>query len=58
MIYRKIIRPLMFMLSPERAHRITIAALRAVGMIPGSRWLMSRLMAVRDPALEREVVGV
>lgn len=58
MIYRKIIRPLMFMLSPERAHRITIAALRAVGMIPGSRWLMSRLMAVRDPALEREVFGV
>lgn len=57
-MYRNIVRPLMFQLSAEQAHRITVAALRIAGFIPGSKWIMNKLYAVRHPSLEREVFGV
>ena len=56
-MYRRIIQPLLFALSIERAHRVVLLALRAVGMIPGGRWLLDKCCAVRHPALEREVFG-
>lgn len=58
MIYRKLIRPLLFSLSIERAHRLVLVALRALGAVPGGRWLLSRCYAVEDPSLEREVFGL
>ena len=57
-MYTQIIRPLLFCLSPENVHKLTIAALRFAGYIPGSKWLMEKLFAVKHPALEREVFGV
>ncbi len=57
-MYRKIIKPLLFSLSIERAHRIVILFLRIVGLIPGGRWLLHKCYAVEHPALEREVFGI
>lgn len=58
MIYRKLIRPLLFSLSIERAHRLVLVALRALGAVPGGRWLLRSIYAVEHPSLEREVFGV
>lgn len=57
-MYKKIIQPLLFCLSIERAHRTVLLLLRIAGAVPGGRWLLSRLFAVRHPALEREVFGL
>lgn len=57
-MYRKIIRPLLFSLSIERAHRAVLLALRIIGLIPGGRWLLDKCFTIRHPALEREVFGV
>ena len=58
MLYRNIIKPLLFFLSIERAHRIALLALRVLGMVPGGRWLLRKVYAVESPALEREVFGL
>lgn len=57
-MYRKIIRPILFRLNPEQAHRLVVLALRIVGWIPGAGWLLERCCALRDERLEREVFGV
>lgn len=56
-MYRKVIRPLLFALPIEQAHRLVSLLLRVVGMIPGGRWLLDKCFAIRHPALEREVFG-
>lgn len=58
MIYEKIIKPILFRLPIERAHRLTLIALRLIGMVPGGRWLLRKSHAVESPALEREVFGI
>lgn len=57
-MYRKLIQPILFALSIERAHRLVMRLLRLAGMIPGGRWLLGKCWAVRHPALEREVFGI
>ncbi|MBQ5718830.1 MAG: quinone-dependent dihydroorotate dehydrogenase, partial [Alistipes sp.] len=57
-MYRKIIRPILFRLNPEQAHRLVVLVLRMVGWIPGAGWLLERCCALRDERLEREVFGV
>lgn len=57
-MYRHIIQPILFSLSIEQAHRVVMLLLRAVGAIPGGRWLLRKCCAVRHPSLEREVFGV
>lgn len=57
-MYRKLIQPILFSLTIERAHRLVLHLLRLVGSIPGGRWLLRRCWAVRHPALEREVFGL
>ena len=56
-MYRHLLRPLFFLLQPELAHRIVLWLLRGLGLIPGGRWLLAQLLAVRHPALGREVFG-
>lgn len=57
-MYRTIIKPLLFSLTIERAHRVVLLLLRILGLIPGGRWLLRRCYAVEHPALEREVFGM
>lgn len=57
-MYRHIIKPILFSLSIEQAHRVVMILLHLIGMIPGGRWLLRKCCAVRHPALEREVFGI
>lgn len=57
-MYRSIIKPLLFWLTIEQAHRTALLLLRIVGYIPGGRWLLHSIYAVEHPSLEREVFGM
>lgn len=57
-MYHRIIKPILFSLNIERAHRVVLRLLRLVGLIPCGRWLLGKCWAVRHPALEREVFGI
>ena len=57
-MYRKFIKPILFALPIEQAHRIVLLLLRIIGLIPGGRWLLHKTYAVEHPALEREVFGM
>lgn len=56
-MYRRILKPILFSLTIERAHRLVLVLLRIAGLIPGGRWLLAKCHTVRHPALEREVFG-
>ncbi|MBE5033867.1 quinone-dependent dihydroorotate dehydrogenase [Gallalistipes aquisgranensis] len=57
-MYRHILRPILFLISPERIHRIIVAMLRLCHYLPGSRALLRACFACRHPSLEREVFGM
>lgn len=57
-MYRRIIKPILFSLTIERAHHVALLLLRIIGLIPGGRWLLRKCYTVQHPALEREVFGV
>ena len=57
-MYQRVIKPILFSLSIERAHRVVILLLRIIGMIPGGRCLLHKCYGVEPPALEPEVFGI
>jgi dihydroorotate dehydrogenase len=48
------LKPILFLLSPEKAHQFTVALLE----IPGVAWVLRQIYALKHPALEREVMGL
>jgi len=57
-MYRALFRPLLFLLSPERAHDFTFGFLKFISSIPGVKALLSQIYAVEDPRLERKFLGL
>tara|TARA_B100000809_G_scaffold266886_1_gene332552 strand:- start:3417 stop:4457 length:1041 start_codon:yes stop_codon:yes gene_type:complete len=57
-VYRSLIRPLLFLLSPEKVHHFTFSALKTLFKIPGVKGLFASLYQVNDKRLEREVFGL
>ena len=57
-MYKYILKPLLFALNAELAHRTAVALLRIVGRMPGGHWLLRKSYAVADTRLEREVYGL
>ncbi len=52
------LRILNFFIGPERTHSVVVGVLRAVGSIPGGRWMLRKIYAVEHPSLEREAFGM
>lgn len=57
-MYKTIIRPLLFLFSPEAIHHILVRLLKIGRWIPGFNALMRVCFTVRHPSLEREVFGL
>jgi dihydroorotate dehydrogenase len=57
-MYKYLIRPLLFLFSPETIHYIIVLILKIVFNIPGLSWLLGLLFKVRDKRLEREFGGL
>jgi dihydroorotate dehydrogenase len=57
MLYKKLIRPIFFLLNPEFAHKLVVATLKVAFTIPGVRFLCLKMFTVSHPSLQREVFG-
>ncbi len=57
-MYKGLIRPLLFLLPPERAHYFTFDLLRFLHWIPGMGGLFRSLFSYRNKSLERELFGL
>ncbi len=57
-MYTKLIRPLLFKISPEAIHHIIVRALKVLHYIPGGHAMLAAVCEVRNPILEREVFGL
>ena len=51
-------RSLLFSLSAETAHRLTLGLLRLFCLLPGSLWLLRLLFSIDDPRLRLRVLGL
>lgn len=57
-MYRLIIRPILFLFPPETIHHLLIRFLKVLFAIPGIKALTRSLFHVKNPALEREFLGM
>jgi dihydroorotate dehydrogenase len=57
-IYRWLIRPLLWLLPAETAHHLAFAGLRAACKVPGLRGLLRALCRVDDPVLRVRALGL
>lgn len=57
-MYKIFIRPLFFLVDPEKIHHIVFAVLRVSGRIPGIKTLLRLLFHFEDPQLERVIFGL
>ncbi len=57
-MYKLIIRPILFLLSPERVHALVVLAIKIGFLIPGIKWVVKKSFSVNHPKLERTVFGI
>ena len=51
-------KPLLFLFSPEKAHRITVFLLDAAAAIPPVRWLLRQLFCETEAVLKKNILGL
>ena len=57
-MYRRLIKPILFLFPPETIHSLLIGFLKIVFVIPGVRALIHRIYHLSDPLLETEFLGM
>ncbi len=57
-MYKLLIRPLLFLLPAEKAHNITMGALKVLRYIPGARAFTRMCFCRRSKSLETELFGI
>ncbi len=57
-MYKQLIRPLLFCFDPEKVHYFTFSLIRLLSKIPGVSFIFKAIYEVNDPRLEREVFGL
>lgn len=58
MIYKSIIRPILFSFDAETVHHHVVSLLRIGFAIPGTKALIRKLLTVEHPLLERRLFGI
>lgn len=58
MLYEHLLRPLLFSLDPERAHRLAVRGLAALEQVPGGLSLVRSFSLPPDPSLAVEAFGL
>jgi len=57
-MYKRLIKPIFFLFSPETIHHIVFAALKILFKIPFFWWFVRKSHSVEDPKLKRTVFGI
>lgn len=58
MIYKALIRPLLFLLPAEKAHHFSFSSLKFLLAIPGLSLIVGKLFKLNSKSLEREIWGI
>jgi len=58
MLYKKIVRPLLFLISPETIHHIVFKCIKISFLIPGVKQIVQIFYVKDDKRLERKVFGI
>ena len=57
-MYKSVIRPLLFTMSPEKAHHFTTSAFKTMLKIPGMKGIFRSMYCVEDDRLKRKLFGL
>lgn len=57
-MYKHVIKPILFLFSPDFIHHTIILAGRIIQMIPPMRWILRKWWAYEDVSLEQDLLGV
>ena len=58
MLYRVLIRPLLFLFPAEKAHKIALRALKVLRYIPGAKFIVRLFCKRRSKSLQKELFGI
>jgi dihydroorotate dehydrogenase len=58
MLYRKIIKPLLFLLSAESAHQVVFSLLKIAFVIPGIKSMVKAFYCEQHPSLVKKLMGL
>lgn len=58
MVYKYLLKPILFLFSPESSHHLVVSMLEFVIKIPGGEWLLQKIFCVQDSSLQRNVFGL
>ncbi len=57
-MYKLLLKPLFFQISPEKAHYTTMRLFRFALSLPFGKWIFKQLYVPNDPKLERQIMGL
>ncbi|HKL09507.1 MAG TPA: quinone-dependent dihydroorotate dehydrogenase [Bacteroidales bacterium] len=57
-MYKRIIRPLLFLLQPETIHKLIVFILKFIFKIPGIQLFMKNIFSIKDKRLKRTFLGI
>ncbi len=57
-MYKSIIRPLLFLIGPEKVHHLVFRILQINGKVPGLQSVLKSIFQFHHPKLEKEIFGI
>src|SRR6187431_3160578 len=57
-MYKNVIRPLLFLIGPEKVHHLVFRILQIKGKVPGFQLLVKSIFGYQHPKLEKEIFGL
>ena len=57
-MYKKFIKPILFLFDPELVHHMVFAFIKIVSKIPGIAIFLNALYSLKDNSLERKLFGL
>jgi len=57
-MYKSVVRPILFLIDPEKIHYIVFDIFRVLGKIPGGKAILRLFFDYKNPVLERKIFGL
>jgi dihydroorotate dehydrogenase len=57
-MYEKLLRPILFLLSPEKIHSLVVILIKVAFRIPSVKWITQKIFLVDHPSLHRSLLGL
>ncbi len=54
----KILKPLLFLIQPETAHKLTLSLFKIALFLPGGKWIAKKMYNTQDERLKRNLFGL